>query len=226
MVTRPRPCCIRLARDSGASELSKHRKPQPDQPGTDTDFRRSWNDEAQSRTANDGENRRGRIGGDGYDRGVRRRTTSTTPTSTSTNVGTTITLTANGVSDAAPRISLGQKVRFTNNDSQPHQILTTPHLLHTDCPTLNEVDVVAPGQSGDSGVLNETRGCGFHDHMNPTNNAFRGQVLVGLSASDPMPSSSLRETLTSFSHPPSIAMEGVHESPAGATHLLFSSRAV
>ena len=111
----------------------------------------------------------------------------TTPSPTAATIGATVTITANGLSDAAPRINAGQKIRFTNNDSQPHQILTTPHLMHTDCPALNEVDVITPGQSRDSGALDQPRGCGFHDHMNPANNAFRGQVLVGLSASDPAP---------------------------------------
>lgn len=114
-------------------------------------------------------------------------TTSTTPSPTTPTVGATVTITANGVSDAAPRINTGQTIRFTNNDSRPHQILTTPHLVHTDCPELNQIDVVAPGQSRDSGALSQTRGCGFHDHMSPDNNAFRGQVLVGLSVSDPTP---------------------------------------
>lgn len=114
-------------------------------------------------------------------------TKSTTPSPTTATVGATVTITANGVSDATPRINAGQAIRFTNADSRPHQIFTTPHLVHTDCPALNEIDVIAPGQSRDSGALNQARGCGFHDHMNPDNNAFRGQVLVGLSASDPTP---------------------------------------
>ena len=102
-------------------------------------------------------------------------------------VGATVTLTANGVSDASPRISVGQKVRFTNNDSRPHTIYTTPHLVHTDCPSLNDVGVLQPGQSKESGVLNDRRGCGFHDHSNPDDTRFRGQVLVGLSTGDPTP---------------------------------------
>ena len=102
-------------------------------------------------------------------------------------VGTTVTLTANGVSDASPRIAVGQKVRFTNNDSRPHTIYTTPHLVHTDCPALNEVGTLQPGQSGESGALNQQRGCGFHDHNNPDDTRFRGQVLVGIGSSDPTP---------------------------------------
>ena len=111
----------------------------------------------------------------------------TGPSSGGAAAGTTVTLTGNGVSTATPRIARGQRVRFTNNDSRPHQILTTPHGTHTDCPALNEIDMLAPGQSKDSGVLNDARGCGFHDHLNPDDQRFRGQVLVGLSEADPIP---------------------------------------
>jgi hypothetical protein len=96
-------------------------------------------------------------------------------------------MTANGVSQAEPRIGLGSRVRFTNNDSRVHQILSTPHGTHTDCPALNEIGILQPGQSKDSGVLNDRRGCGFHDHNDPDNTNFRGQVLVGLGANDPAP---------------------------------------
>jgi plastocyanin len=110
----------------------------------------------------------------------------TAPSPTGT-VGATVTLTTDGSSTATPRIARGQRVRFTNNDSRPHQILSTPHGTHTDCPALNEIDMLSPGQSRDSGVLNTQRGCGFHDHLNPDDERFRGQVLVGLTESDPVP---------------------------------------
>jgi len=119
-------------------------------------------------------------GGDGY-------SSPSAPSGGGATVGATVVLTANGVSDASARISVGQRIRFTNNDSRPHQIYTTPHLVHTDCPALNDISVVEPGQSKDSGVLNDRRGCGFHDHLNPDDTRFRGQVLVGISSSDPTP---------------------------------------
>jgi plastocyanin len=109
------------------------------------------------------------------------------PSGGGATVGATVTLTANGVSDASPRIAIGQKVRFTNNDSRPHTVYTTPHLVHTDCPALNEIGLLQPGQSGESGVLNERKGCGFHDHNNPDDQRFRGQLLVGIAQSDPAP---------------------------------------
>jgi hypothetical protein len=113
--------------------------------------------------------------------------TPTTPSGTSTGSVVALTLTANGVSDAAPRIFSGDRVRFMNHDTRTHQILTTPHLIHTDCPALNSIGILAPGQSGTSEPLTSVRGCGFHDHLNPDDNSFRGQVLVGLTPSDPAP---------------------------------------
>lgn len=112
---------------------------------------------------------------------------SPSPVPTTPTVGATVTITANGVSDAAPRINVGQRIRFTNSDTRTHQILSTPHGPHTDCPALNSIGTLAPGQSGESGALNERRGCGWHDHMNPDNNSLRGQVLVGIGAGDPTP---------------------------------------
>ncbi len=121
-------------------------------------------------------------GGGSYNSG-----TPTTPSTSTGNVGATITLSSTGLSSSTPRINLGDRVRFVNNDSKTHQILTTPHLVHTDCPALNSVGSLAPGQSGTSDALTAVRGCGFHDHLNPDNNDFRGQVLVGLSSNDPAP---------------------------------------
>jgi hypothetical protein len=102
-------------------------------------------------------------------------------------VGATVTLTASGVDNAAPRINAGERVRMVNNDTRTHQMLTTPHLVHTDCPGLNAIGSLAPGQSGMSEPLTAVRGCGFHDHLNPDDNSLRGQVLVGLGTNDPPP---------------------------------------
>jgi len=109
------------------------------------------------------------------------------PSGGSSTVAATIFLTATGVSDASPRVALGARVRFTNNDTRPHEILTTPHLVHTDCPALNDIGMLQPGQSKDSGALNERKGCGFHDHLNPDDQRFRGQILVGINEADPAP---------------------------------------
>ena len=102
-------------------------------------------------------------------------------------IGATINLSANGVDNAAPSIQVGERLRITNNDTQTHQMLSTPHGQHNDCPALNAIGSLAPGQSGTSDPLPTARGCGFHDHINPNDNRFRGQVLVGQRPGDPPP---------------------------------------
>ena len=102
-------------------------------------------------------------------------------------VGATINLSANGLDNTQPSVGLGERLRVTNNDTRTHQFMTTPHNVHTDCPALNAIGSLAPGQSGTSDPLTSARGCGFHDHMNPDDPKFRGQVLVGLASGDPPP---------------------------------------
>jgi len=102
-------------------------------------------------------------------------------------IGATVTLTANGVDNGTPAIALGERLRITNNDTRTHQMLSTPHGAHTDCPALNAIGALAAGQSGTSDPLTTARGCGFHDHMNPDDNKFRGQLLVGLNPGEPKP---------------------------------------
>ena len=106
-------------------------------------------------------------------------------------LGAEIFLTPNGVSDAAPRIATGSRVRFTNNDTVAHEIFSTPHGLHTDCQVTNAVGMLQPGQSRETSAYNDRRGCGFHDHIRPDDVRFRGQVVIGFSGNEPDPADPL-----------------------------------
>jgi len=94
----------------------------------------------------------------------------------------TVTITANGVTPQTVDISAGQQVRFINNDETTREMLSTPHLLHTDCPAINSVGALSPGANRTTGSLTVVRICGFHDHRNPDDQRFRGQINVGTSA--------------------------------------------
>ena len=91
----------------------------------------------------------------------------------------TVTITPSGVDPKDLTISAGQVVVFVNNDSRAHDMLTTPHLMHTDCPAINSVGNLSPGSSRQTGNLNTVRICGYHDHLNPDDTRFRGQINVG-----------------------------------------------
>jgi plastocyanin len=90
----------------------------------------------------------------------------------------TITMTATGVSPKQLTVPQGTRVRFVNNDPRTHQMNSDPHPEHTDCPEINNVGFIAFGQTRETGNLNIVRTCGYHDHDNPEDTRFRGQILI------------------------------------------------
>jgi hypothetical protein len=90
-----------------------------------------------------------------------------------------ITIRADGSVDPKElRVDVQGQVRFTNQDSRPHQPQSNPHLQHTDCPAINNVGVLQPGDSRLTGLFDSAKACGFHDHMNPDNTALGGTIRV------------------------------------------------
>lgn len=102
-----------------------------------------------------------------------------TPTAPTTpTVTNTITITAQGASPRNIQINAGSRVLFVNNDSRAHNMTSDPHPEHTQCPELNSVGLLTPGQSRESGNLNTVRTCGFHDHDNPGTTSLTGTVTI------------------------------------------------
>ena len=97
----------------------------------------------------------------------------------------TVTVTGSGVSPTQVRISVGGRVRSTVN----RQINSNPFPAHDDCPPINAVGVLTPGQSKMTDVLSLAGTCGFHEHLTEGAAAFLGVILVGQGASsgDPPP---------------------------------------
>jgi hypothetical protein len=75
-------------------------------------------------------------------------------------------------------VPLGARVRFVNSDTQPHSMGSDPHPDHTDCPEINQVGFLAPGQSRETGNFVQTRTCGYHDHDNPTVTRWHGSIRI------------------------------------------------
>jgi hypothetical protein len=90
-----------------------------------------------------------------------------------------ITITAAGVANPTELIvAPGARVLFVNNHSQRHHMSSDPHPEHTDCPAIDQVGVLATGQTRETGNLVAVRTCGFHDHENPDNSALRGRIVI------------------------------------------------
>jgi hypothetical protein len=81
--------------------------------------------------------------------------------------GGTITLTAAGVSATQINVAQGARVMFVNMDVRSHNMTSDPHPEHNDCPEINSVGLLQPGQSRETGNLVTVRTCGFHDHDDP-----------------------------------------------------------
>lgn len=107
---------------------------------------------------------------------------SSTPTSPSTpgtpTTTTTITITANGVSPKDIQVTAGARVTFVNNDTRAHNMTSNPHPEHTDCTQLNQVGLLTPGQSRETGNLTTVRTCGFHDHDLPAVANLTGSIVI------------------------------------------------
>jgi len=96
----------------------------------------------------------------------------------------TVTISASGVDPRSQQVPMGGIVTFVNNDTRTHQIMSDPHPTHSDCPSLNDVSMLAPGQSRQTGSFMVAKACSYHDHMNPDAAGLQGVLLVG-GAQDP-----------------------------------------
>lgn len=90
-----------------------------------------------------------------------------------------ITIDANGVAGPGELVvPPGTRVLFTNNHNVPHDMTSDPHPDHTQCPELNQVGLLQPGQSRETGNLVTLRTCGFHDHNRPDTTSLQGRIVI------------------------------------------------
>lgn len=90
----------------------------------------------------------------------------------------TITVTSSGANPRTLTVSPGTRILFINSDSSMHEMTSDPHPSHEDCPELNQVGHLNPGQQRESGNLVTTRACGFHDHANPGTQSLQGTITI------------------------------------------------
>jgi plastocyanin len=99
--------------------------------------------------------------------------------SPSPTAAATITIANNAVTPKNVVVTRGSQVMFVNNDTRPHNVASDPHPDHTDCPEINQVGVLSPGQSRQTGNMTTNRAvCGFHDHDNPTVVGLQGTITI------------------------------------------------
>ena len=92
--------------------------------------------------------------------------------------GRTITITAAGVSPQTVQIRLGERVTFVNNDSENHEMSSDQHPDHLECPPINQVGFIMPGQTKETGNFVVAETCTFHDHLRAFDTGLHGTIIV------------------------------------------------
>lgn len=91
----------------------------------------------------------------------------------------TVTISSAGVSPIELILTAGQRVTFTNNDSVEHQMYDDPHPSHDgNCPELNQIGSLRPGESKESGNFVAAKTCTYHDHLRPTSSTLKGRIVI------------------------------------------------
>jgi plastocyanin len=90
----------------------------------------------------------------------------------------TVNITAAGFVPSEVSTTVGSRVTFVNSDTRPHDMLGGPDHTRLDCPEVDVVGFIVPGQSRDTGIFAAGRVCEFHDHNNVGNPAFQGRIIV------------------------------------------------
>jgi plastocyanin len=93
-------------------------------------------------------------------------------------VAATVTITSAGANPKSVQVAPGSRVLFINNDTQEHYIHSDPHPDATDCPELNQIGILKNGEQRETGNLVNITTCGYHDHNIPTNNNFKGTIII------------------------------------------------
>lgn len=92
--------------------------------------------------------------------------------------GAVIALGSSGLSPGAVTIATGQSVTFVNNDSVAHEIASGPASSYDQCPAINRVGRLEPGQRNQTGALTAARSCSFLDLMRTGDSRWQGTITV------------------------------------------------
>jgi plastocyanin len=90
----------------------------------------------------------------------------------------TVRVTARGFEPFTVTVAVGGRVRFENTDDRPHSIRSNPIDTHADCPPINEVGLLSPGQSRVTGPLPAPRTCNYHDELSEGSQILTGTISI------------------------------------------------
>ena len=101
-----------------------------------------------------------------------------TTTTASEPVAQTVTITSAGVTPSSITVSQGDRVLFVNDDAVAHEMSSDSHPTHGLWPAMNQVGFLLPGESRETGNLNDVETITYHDHLNAQNLGLFGSLVV------------------------------------------------
>jgi hypothetical protein len=92
--------------------------------------------------------------------------------------GPTVTITSGGLTPPSVHVPRGGRLTIVNEDAIPHDMGSDPHPGRDDCPELNRIGMLHPGQQRTSAPLLDARTCGMHDHLRPLVTSLHLRVTI------------------------------------------------
>jgi hypothetical protein len=90
----------------------------------------------------------------------------------------TVTLSASGFSPLEVVVTVGARVTFVNADRIGREVQSGLEHNVRDCPEIDVLGFIVPGQSRQTAVFEQAKRCRFHDHDSVGIPAFQGLIVV------------------------------------------------
>jgi plastocyanin len=94
------------------------------------------------------------------------------------SIGATISITPSGFVPLEVSITVGQAVRFVNNDTRPHDLVGGPDPAHPDCREIDVAGFLSSGQTRQTRAFPTARTCQYHDHAAIDVPGFQGTIII------------------------------------------------
>ena len=89
----------------------------------------------------------------------------------------TVMIMATGVTPTELTIAVGDRVTFMNHDTVPHGVAGGSDPAKPDCPEINAVGLLAPGEIRMTGQFTAARTCDYHDPR-VQSALFNGRIVI------------------------------------------------
>jgi plastocyanin len=89
-----------------------------------------------------------------------------------------VTITPFGMMPYEANVAAGGRVTFVNRDLVVHDIQGGVDPDHRDCPEIDIVGFLPPGQSRATNALPTARTCDYHDHTEHDHHGFSGKIVI------------------------------------------------